>query len=95
VTDNARYVVAFVLLPVVPALAVFLPSGLVVDRIVVGVIVAILVSALSARLALTDGKGWETAAIYSILTAAFSLAAAFMVIALQFVVLCNGGSPDC
>jgi hypothetical protein len=56
VTDNARYVVAFVLLPVVPALAVFLPSGLVVDRIVVGVIVAILVSALSARLALTDGR---------------------------------------
>jgi hypothetical protein len=64
-----RYIVCFLLLPLLPASAFAFPSSLPIDRLFWGVLVAFLAGAVSARYARSEGGSRGTAAAYGITTA--------------------------
>jgi hypothetical protein len=81
-----RYVVCFLLLPLLPASAFAFPSSLPIDRIYWGVLVAFLAGAVSARYARSEGGSRGTAAAYGITTAVLSIPAMYLVLMVYLLV---------
>lgn len=95
-----RITVCFVILPLLPALAIFLPASppslpIFGDRIVLGVFAWVVVALGSGALAWATGAGRGEAVAYALATGGLTVIAFFMILFTLLTVVCGAGSADC
>ena len=93
-----RIGICFLLLPLLPGLALFLPARHIPvfrDRIVVGVLVGSVVALVSAALARAAGGGVGKAVLYGVATAGLAVIAFAIMVAITLTVGCGNGGSSC
>ena len=93
-----RIGICFLLLPLLPGLALFLPARDIPvfrDRIAVGVLVGIVVALVSAALARAAGGGVGKAVLYGVTTAGLAVIAFAIMVAITLTIGCGNSGSSC